>query len=150
MTRAAVPTWCFAMVVVRLGHRFLLVCERDGTWYLPAGRVEAGETFFEAAVRETQEEAGIAVVVEGVLRVEHSPTVNAGARMRVFVIARPRDDTVPKSVADQHSREARWVTREELDRLPLRGDEVRAVLDYVAAGGAVYPPSLWTHEGAPW
>jgi 8-oxo-dGTP pyrophosphatase MutT (NUDIX family) len=150
MTRNAVPTWCFAMVVVRLGRRFLLVRERDGTWYLPAGRVEPGETFFEAAVRETHEEAGIAVAVEGVLRVEHSPAGLSGARMRVFVVARPCDDTAPKSVADQHSREARWVTREELDALPLRGDEVRAVLDYVSAGGAVYPLSLWSHEGAPW
>ena len=46
MPRPAIPTWYFALVVV------------GSTWYLPAGRVEPGETFQDAAVRETLEETG--------------------------------------------------------------------------------------------
>ncbi|MFN8559058.1 MAG: NUDIX hydrolase [Dehalococcoidia bacterium] len=59
--RAPIPTWYFALVVVRLGHRFLVVREaKHGQhWYMPAGRVEPGETMAETAVRETMEEAGI-------------------------------------------------------------------------------------------
>ena len=42
MPREAIPTWFFAIVVVRRGDRFLLVHERKHgqLWYLPAGRVE--------------------------------------------------------------------------------------------------------------
>jgi phosphatase NudJ len=28
MSREAIPTWCFALAIVRLGRRFLLVHER--------------------------------------------------------------------------------------------------------------------------
>ena len=46
MSRTPSATWFFALVVVRRGDRFLLVHERKHgqTWYLPAGRVEPGET----------------------------------------------------------------------------------------------------------
>ncbi len=56
-------TWCFALMVVRLEDRFLVVHEakHGQRWYLPAGRVEPGETFAEAAARETLEEAGVVV-----------------------------------------------------------------------------------------
>ncbi|MGB1017213.1 MAG: NUDIX domain-containing protein, partial [Nannocystaceae bacterium] len=61
MARQAIPTWSFVLVVVRLGHRYLVVHERKHGqhWYLPAGRVEPGETFPAAARRETLEEAGL-------------------------------------------------------------------------------------------
>jgi 8-oxo-dGTP pyrophosphatase MutT (NUDIX family) len=74
MAREPIPTWYFTLVVVHLEDRFLLVQERkyDQQWYLPAGRVEKGETLLEAAQRNTVEEAGISVIVEGILRVEHT------------------------------------------------------------------------------
>lgn len=152
MSREAIPTWFFAMVVVRLGRRFLVVHERKHgqRWYLPAGRVEPGETLVQAAIRETLEESGVPVVIEGVLRVEHSITADGGARVRVFVLARPASDTPPKSVPDEHALEARWVTLDELALLPLRGDEVLSVFRYVSDGGAVHPLSVLTEEGAPW
>ena len=39
-------------------------------WWLPGGRVDPGESFEKAALRETLEEAGIHVNLKGVLRVE--------------------------------------------------------------------------------
>lgn len=147
MSRDPIPTWCFALVVVRLGHRFLIVHERKHgqRWYLPAGRVEPGETFVEAAVRETREEAGIEIAVEGVLRVEHSPSPD-GARMRVLFVARPIDDRPPKSAPDDDSLGAAWVSLDELMRYPLRGDEVGALFQHVASGGAIYPLALLGRE----
>ena len=48
--------------------RLLLVRRRDsGAWELPGGRVDVGEAAVDAAVRETAEEAGIQVVVTGLL-----------------------------------------------------------------------------------
>jgi phosphatase NudJ len=118
-------------------------------WYLPAGRVEPGERLVEAARRETFEEGGIPIVVEGILRVEHSPAPD-GTRLRVFFLARPADDTPPKTTPDEESLGAAWVTLEDLDKIPLRGPEVRAIFEAVANGAPVYPLSLLTEEGAPW
>lgn len=45
MSREALATWSFAMVVARLGRRFLVVRERKHgqLWYLPPGCVERGD-----------------------------------------------------------------------------------------------------------
>ena len=48
--------------------RLLLVRRRDtGTWELPGGRVDVGESAVDAAVRETSEEAGVRVQVVGLV-----------------------------------------------------------------------------------
>ena|ERR1700760_2986452 len=144
MARGPIPTWCFSLVLVRYGRRFLLVHERDHgqLWYLPAGRVEPGETFAAAAVRETNEEAGVDVILEGVLRVQQNPA-EGNARMRVIFVARPAGDQAPKSVPDDESLGAGWFTVEDMEGLPLRSDEVvelaRAVLD----GALIHPMSLF-------
>ncbi len=150
MSREAIPTWFFVLVVVRSGNRFLLVHERKHGqgYYLPAGRVEPRESLFEAARRETLEETGIPIVIEHVLRVEHTPQPGGSARVRVLFVARPTDDRPPKSIPDDESLGAGWFLLEDLDRLPLRGDEVRSILTYVAEGGPLHSIDLLTEEGA--
>lgn len=147
MARAPIPTWCFAVTVVRKGDRVLAVHERKHgqLWYLPAGRVEPGETFAEAARRETLEETGVPVVLEGVLRIEHAPYPD-GARLRVIFMARPADDTPPKSEPDDESLEARWVTLEELAELPLRGSDLIPLFKW-ALHAPLMPLSLFGAEG---
>jgi ADP-ribose pyrophosphatase YjhB (NUDIX family) len=141
MARDPIPTWFFALVVVRKGDRFLLVEEKDGEWFLPAGRVEMGERITDAAIRETLEEAGVAVTLEGILRIEHSPRKD-GARLRVFFVARPSDDRPPKSVPDSESRGARWFTLGEARGLRLRSTEVVEKLERLARGEPVAPISI--------
>ncbi len=152
MARDPVSMFCFSLVLVKRGQRFLLVHERKHGqgWYLPAGGVEPGETFAEAALRETREEAGIDIELEGVLKIQHTPiqiTSGAGgARIRVFFLARPRDDAPPKSVPDEHSLEARWFTVDELAGAPLRGDEVEQWIKYTLQGPVVAPLSILARE----
>jgi phosphatase NudJ len=150
--RSAIPAYFVAVVVVRHGDRFLLVHEREHgqSWYLPAGRVEPGETISDAAVRETLEESGVRVRLDGVLRVEHTPDARGYARVRVFYAASPADDPTPRAVPNEHSLGATWVALAELDRYPLRGEEVGHVLRYLVHGGMVYPLGLVTYELAPW
>ncbi|ADV60602.1 NUDIX hydrolase [Isosphaera pallida ATCC 43644] len=147
--RDPIPTWYFVLVVVRRGDQFLVVQERkhDQTWYLPAGRVEPGETLAEAAVRETREESGVEIELEGLLAIDHTPSLWGGSRLRVIYLARPKDDRPPKAVPDQHSLRARWVNLEELDGLPLRSDEVKVWFQWVAGGGPVHSLELIRSEG---
>jgi 8-oxo-dGTP pyrophosphatase MutT (NUDIX family) len=151
MARDPIPTWCFALVVVRKDDQYLLVHERKHgqRWYLPAGRVEPGETLEAAACRETLEETGVPVRMTGILRVEHTPR-EPGARLRVVFLAEPAQDVPPKTEPDEESLGARWVSLDELAALPLRGDEVRELFSYVQDGGPVYPLSVLQPEGMPW
>ena len=147
--RDPIHTWFFALCVVRKGDRFLLVEERKhgNAWYLPGGRVEPGETLVEAAVRETLEEAGIPIEVEGIVRVEHTPRPERQARVRVVFVARPTDDTPPKSEPDEHTLSARWVALTELDALHARGPDVERYLRHVHGGGHIAPLSMLGLEG---
>lgn len=147
-SRPAIPTWYFVLVVVRLGHRFLVVHERTHGqgWYLPAGRVEPGEAIVRAAERETLEETGMPIAVDGIIRIEHTPQGTGSARVRFIVAAHPLDDTPPKRQPDEESLGAAWVTLDELEQLPMRGTEVREVFRHVAAGGVIYPLSLLATE----
>jgi 8-oxo-dGTP pyrophosphatase MutT (NUDIX family) len=152
IARDPIPTWFFAMVVVRQGDRFLLVHEaKHGQgWCVPAGRVEPGETLVEAALRETLEETGVPVVLDGVLRVEHSPRPKGTARMRFVFLAHPQANVLPKSVPDEESLEAKWFSLEEVPGLPLRWPDVLQVLQHVFDGGPIFPLSLIAPEGAAW
>lgn len=144
--RDPIPTWTFALAVVQKGDRFLLVHERKHgqTWYLPAGRVEPGERISDAAVREAREESGVPIVLDGVMRVQHTVRSD-GARLRVLYHARPADDTPPRTTPDEESLGAGWFTLEEMARLPLRGDEVEA-LCALAIDGKVYPLAVLGEE----
>jgi phosphatase NudJ len=147
MAREAIPTWFYSLVVVRHGDRFLVVHEakHGELWYLPAGRAEPGESLEEAARRETLEETGVAIVVEGLLKIQHTPDLRS-ARVRGIFLARPAGDPTPRTTANEHSLEARWVTRQELAKLPLRGPEVLEIFDWVAGGAPVYPLDLIGRE----
>jgi len=54
-----------AGIIVFRGDQVLIIRNRFGEWVLPKGKVEAGETVEEAALREVEEETGIRAVVLG-------------------------------------------------------------------------------------
>ena len=149
MTRAPIPTWYFALVVVRRNGKYLLVQEakHGQRWYLPAGRVELGESLFDAARRETLEEAGIHVKLDGIIRFEHKPK-SGSARVRVIFSAIPDGNEPPKSFVDEHSLQAKWWTLEEMDQLDLRGFEVIEMCAHVERGGTLASLNLLAAEGA--
>jgi len=151
MSRDPIPTWYFAIVVVRHGDRFLLVQERKHgqRWYLPAGRAEPGESLAEAAARETLEESGVRIRLTGVLRVEHSPSPRR-ARLRAVYLAEPSGDTKTKQEPDDESLRAEWVSLSELDQYEMRGPEVEQLLRYVAHGGKCSPLDIIQEEGMPY
>lgn len=148
--RRPIPTWFFVLVVVRFGHRFLLVEEATSQgWYLPAGRVRAGETLEDAALRETLEESGIPIAIDGVLRVEFTPAAES-ARCRVVFVAHPIDDTPPRETPTEYSLRARWVTMTEASRHRLRSAEVLSIFKAVEEGATLHPASLIVPAATAW
>lgn len=143
MERVPFSTHGFSVVVCRHPEgRWLAVREtKNRGWWLPAGLVDPGESFIQAAHRECLEEAGITIQLKGVLRVEHSVYGPSHARIRVIFYAEPVDITQrPKQIADKESEEARWVTLEDLKRLAkgqpgLRGPELYEWGSYLEQGG---------------
>jgi 8-oxo-dGTP pyrophosphatase MutT (NUDIX family) len=149
MAREPIETWFFVLVVVRKDDKFLLIQEKKfgQTWYLPAGRVEASEKLTAAALRETLEESGVPIALDGILRIEHTP-IGKSARLRVVYVGHPVDDTPPISTPNGEALQARWVTLEDAKKLPLRGFDVVEILQWVEGGATVYPLSLIIREDA--
>ncbi len=145
--RPPTPTWAFAITIVRRDNRFLLVQEdKPGQpWYFPAGLVELGEGFPQAAVRETLEEAGVSVRLNGILKMVHTPRDDS-SRLRVVFVAEPVGDPTPKSIPDEHSLQARWVSSVELDDYLLRGESVRQLIRELEQGCPVFPLSVLETE----
>jgi len=152
------PTYGFALVVCRHPDKqhYLLVeegCEQG--WWLPGGRVDPGETFKEAAIRETLEEGGILVELKGILRVEYSPYKDGGARMRIIFYAEPKDDRPPKQTPNFESVRAAWITWDEMStrlrekRMHLRGNEPIEWFNYLENGGKIHDIKLLTLEQDP-
>lgn len=104
-------------------HGRLLVIRRgrppsEGLWSIPGGRVEPGESGEEAAAREVREETGLTVRVGKLVGSVERP---GRTDDELYVI----DDYAAEVVGDARptagddASEARWVTREELEALPL-------------------------------
>ncbi|WP_027948207.1 NUDIX hydrolase [Haliea salexigens] len=85
-----------ATVVFNEG-RYLMVEERDKTsgrrvFNQPAGHLEAGETLFQAALRETREETGWSVELQGVLGLARYVAAGNGVTYyRTTFCAQPRE-----------------------------------------------------------
>jgi 8-oxo-dGTP pyrophosphatase MutT (NUDIX family) len=81
-----------------------------GDWDLPAGYLDPGESFEQAARRETLEEAGIEVELTALSGVYHSPPGNA---VTAVFRARALDAEAPV-LTDAESSDHAWVPRSEL------------------------------------
>ena len=96
--------------------KYLAVSDIRG-WSLPQGYVDDNETFKEAAIRETMEEARIQIELKGLLKISHQTVFENGenhAMQFVVFYAEPIDvKAQPKLDADFESLGAKWVTIEE-------------------------------------
>lgn len=110
---------CVGAIVRDDAHR-LLVIQRgqppaQGTWSLPGGRVETGESDAEAVAREVQEETGMTVRAGHLVgRVERAGP--AGVRYEIFDYAAVVVGGLLRAGTD--AADARWVDGDELLALP--------------------------------
>ncbi len=108
------------VVLIIHGERALLLRRRPDDrsfahrWCLPGGRVEPGESAREAALREIEEETGLAIDIEAALGARAIDLPERGITFHIhrFVATAASSAVV---LSDEHV-DARWITREEARR----------------------------------
>jgi ADP-ribose pyrophosphatase len=145
--RQPIPT--VSAVVIRDGRVLMIKRANEpnkGKWSIPGGRLELGETTFEAARREVSEECGIEIKILRLLDV--ASTIirdNTGRVMYHYVLIDYLGEYISGEVtARSDAVEYRWVTREQLAELDI-ADQLRELLERVISGLAtaeVPPPAI--------
>jgi mutator protein MutT len=121
------------ILLVRRGHG-----PAAGSWSVPGGRVEAGETLHEAVVREVAEETGLEVAVQGFLGwVERLGDAPGEPHFVIldFLVALLDDAAEPRAGDD--AAEAAWAPIHELEEWRL----VPGLLDFLEETGVRERPA---------
>ena len=98
--------------VVRHGGRIAVIHRpRYDDWSLPKGKLDPGETFEEAALREVEEEIGVrGTLTEELPASEYTDNRGRSKIVRYWLMD---VDEVPDFAPNDEVDEVRWVTREE-------------------------------------
>jgi len=121
------------------GH--VLVVHNPTSWSFPAGRVEEGETFAEAVVRETLEETTVSIEALGVLAVsERAPLTRT--RVLFVTFATRYVDGVPSAGDDPEISKALWLPPDEAEqRVDFLPGPIATLL--TAVPGVRYEAKAW-------
>jgi 8-oxo-dGTP diphosphatase len=123
-------TLAVGAVVVDRASRILLVRRArppgEGTWTLPGGRVEGGESLAAAVSREVGEETALRARVVCALDVVFIEREGFRSAIHEHLLVPLDDDAAPRAGDD--ASDARWVCRQDLDGFGVRADAI-AVID---------------------
>lgn len=121
-------TYVVACVIINDSNEVLMMQEAKescaGKWYLPAGRMEKGETIVQATIREVLEETGLECEPKTLLVVE-----TAGGTWYRFVLTAEvvAGELKTPAKADKESLQAKWVSN--LQEISLRANDILHLID---------------------
>jgi len=124
-----------AVAIIRERRVLMVTARGRDVLYMPGGKIDAGESPADAAVREAREEVSVEIDAEAV---DHLFTVVTQAhgepdgrlvRMHVFAADTGQEPRPSAEVSAVH-----WVGMESIDRCPPAG---REVLERLAAAGLI-------------
>lgn len=121
-------TYIVATVLINADDEVLMMQEAKescaGKWYLPAGRMELGETIVQAAEREVLEETGLRVAITTLLAVECA----GGSWYRFVCTGRVMSGELKTPTrADAESLQAKWI--DNLGDLNLRSNDILSLVE---------------------
>ena len=122
------------VLLVKRGHAPGL-----GLWSVPGGLVDVGETTVDAARREVDEETGLTVRIAGLVGVLDRVTRDAEGRVRyhwVLIDYLAIPESTETLTAGSDAAEVRWVTIDEVERLPITEGLMDMIRRAVALSGA--------------
>ena len=102
------------LLIVLRGHE-----PGRGRWSVPGGRVEPGESDEDAVLREVAEGTGLHTEFVRHVGSVRRPAPGGGTCLIRDFLLRPREVPAPSPVPGDDAENARWVTRTELESLPL-------------------------------
>lgn len=143
--------WVEAAGGAVVNRKRLLCIFRRGQWDLPKGKLDAGESQAEAAVREVQEETGLEDILLGrpLPTTYHTYYTKKGNRVLKptywFAMSTQQEDLTPET--GEGIEEARWVPFDGLDEI-REGlwPSLRVIVDAVAATPPRRPASAESRE----
>lgn len=131
MSKSLSVTFIVINIVVNNRSEFLMVQEAKpsirGSWFFPAGRKKAKETFIETAIRETEEESGIICKPRAFVHMVHQ--INESEAFQIIMISEPVKGRL-KTQEDNDTIQANWFSKAAIEKLQLR---TLAVLDIIEA-----------------
>ncbi|XP_047990280.1 8-oxo-dGDP phosphatase NUDT18 [Leguminivora glycinivorella] len=135
-------TYVVACVIINERNEILMMQEAKescaGKWYLPAGRMEKGETIVQATMREVLEETGLHCDPTTLLVVE-----TAGGMWYRFVLAADVTGGELKTPAraDKESLQAKWISN--LQEITLRSNDILHLIEKTQLYKQSHPGIGW-------
>jgi 8-oxo-dGTP diphosphatase len=125
-----------ARAIVVAGDSLLLIQDRftiwydEGTWSVPGGSIDEGETAAQAAARELHEEVGLKVSVKALKSLGECKVSNHGLSYRAYYFLLELPAPKPLSIEHRELKTAQWFLRSTPpDALK---DEARRALELLA------------------
>lgn len=121
-------TYVVAVVLLNDDNEVLMIQEAKvscaGKWYLPAGRIDKGETICQAGEREVKEETGLDIKCTTLLMVECA----SGNWMRFVLTGHVVGGSLKTPAeADEESLQAKWVAN--INELTLRASDIKHLIE---------------------
>jgi 8-oxo-dGTP diphosphatase len=120
----------YAFIYKEDEKKILMVNNQGGSWSLPGGAVEQGETLEQAVIRETKEETGLTIEVEKIVAVNEAIFKEKGHHA-LFITFKAKIVDGEISIQDKDEiSEIKWVDIQTANELmPYHPDGVESLLE---------------------